>query len=1389
MRHRDERLMRRIPLLTSIFTVAVFVVAAVIIGLLYRTSLDQETARLQEVAHSQARMIEAIARHETRFSHLTPEESGHGDALVSTLAQVRDANERFSGFGRTGEFTLARREGDSIVYLLTQRHPGSARTMAIPFNGTAGEPMRRALSGLSGTVIGPDYRGVTVLAAHEPVSEFGLGVVAKIDMAEIQVPFVRAGLIGLVVALVTVLLGSLLFNRITNPVLQQLQESETRMKDSQKLAHLGSWTLDLVRNELAWSDEVYRVFGLQPQEFGATYEEFLAAVHPDDRAAVDAAYSDSVRDNRNGYEIEHRVVRKNTGEIRIVKEKCEHFRDGSGRIIRSTGMVHDITERRLAEESLRRSAATLLGILDATQESMWLFSTDGVVLQTNAIALTRFGKTSPEVLGKSMEEILSPELAKSRRARLQEVIRTARSVEFEDERAGMQFRHSFNPVLDAEGRVMAVASFSRDITESKRAEKALRESETKFRIVADNTYDFEFWLDPKARYIYASPSCERITGYKPEEFLADSDLRFRIAHPEDRQMLMDHAHGVELEEPGTLDYRIIHRNGSVRWIGHVCQPIFDASGKLLGTRGSNRDITERKLAEKSLRESEERLRKLYTAMSEGLVLHQMVYDDSGKAVDYRIVDVNPAFEAITGLSRGSAVGRLATELYGTGGPPYLDVYARVVETALPEEFETEFAPMAKCFHISVFSPGKGIFATVFSDITARKQTERRIAEQATMLAGANDAIIGYDAGYMVTFWNKAAELMYGYSEAEAMGRLSSDLLHPVYVGISREQLVERIATDGHVETESTRTTRDGRQLSVEAHVIVLRDEQGETTSYVSVDRDITERKRAGEELREAKELLEIRVRERTAALTAEVEERKRAEERLAATSQYVRSLIESSLDPLVTINAEGRITDVNEATIKATGVPREQLVGDDFSDYFTEPEKAREGYRQVFAQGFVTDYPLTIRHRDGHFTDVLYNATVYKDTRGNNVGVFAAARDVTDRKRAEAAVAEERQRFQDVLNMLPVYVILITPDYKVPFANRFFEERFGKSGGFRCFEYLFHRGEPCENCETMKVLTHKGPHHWEWLGPDGRNYDIYDFPFADVDGSPLIMEMGIDITEQKRAEQALQKAHDTMEVRVAERTAELKRSNEELEQFAYVASHDLQEPLRMVASYVQLLGQRYKGQLDEKADRYIAHASDGAIRMSQLVNDLLSLSRVGTRATPLATVRLDRIVSQARDNLATAIYQSGAEIEIGPLSTVSGDETQLVQLFQNLIDNAVKFHGPEPPVIRIDAETRGHGDAARDMTESAEDSDRVPSQMVTIRVTDNGIGIDPKYADRIFGLFKRLHSEKEYPGTGIGLAVCKKIVERHGGTIRVESEPGKGSTFIFTLPAAGRETP
>jgi PAS domain S-box-containing protein len=270
---------------------------------------------------------------------------------------------------------------------------------------------------------------------------------------------------------------------------------------------------------------------------------------------------------------------------------------------------------------------------------------------------------------------------------------------------------------------------------------------------------------------------------------------------------------------------------------------------------------------------------------------------------------------------------------------------------------------------------------------------------------------------------------------------------------------------------------------------------------------------------------------------------------------------------------------------------------------------------------------------------------------------------------------------------------------------------------------------------------------------DGEHtYVSVKFPMRDTYGR--IVALGAictDITGRKRIEEELRHTAD-----------ELARSNVELEQFAYVASHDLQEPLRVIAGMVQLLQQRYQGKLDARADEFIAHILDGTVRMQTLIDDLLVYSRVGRQGKPFTPTDTSAPLQDALANLAATIQESGAVITHDTLPVVIADPTQLVQLFQNLVGNALKFRSQRPPEIHIGVE-------------------RLPAEW-RFAVCDNGIGIEPQYFERIFTVFQRLHTRREFPGTGIGLAICKKIVERHGGQIWVDSQPGQGSTFYFTIP-------
>lgn len=597
-------------------------------------------------------------------------------------------------------------------------------------------------------------------------------------------------------------------------------------------------------------------------------------------------------------------------------------------------------------------------------------------------------------------------------------------------------------------------------------------------------------------------------------------------------------------------------------------------------------------------------------------------------------------------------------------------------------------------------------------------------------------------------------------------------------------------------TASGSLIRQLRRLQSHAEAIGRGEFQhiAERTRLLELSELATAFNRMGTAVHDAHEMLEDRVRHRTAQLASAVERLERAQSELRSASLYARGLIEASLDPLVTISPEGQITDVNESTEAATGEPREKLVGSDFSNYFTEPDKARKGYQRVLTEGLVRDYPLTIRHVSGRTADVLYNAVVYRNEAGQVQGVFAAARDVTQQKATERELDQYRNHLEElvvrrtheleaahtqlqaVFNVVNVGMLLIDEQSRVEKINDTIFRWIGRdmlvgagnqpgdllgcvhalSGSCGCgkseycvscplrkmFESVLQSGQPVHDVETELALA----------GPDGEErlwLEVSADPLVIEDRRHVILALN-NITARKQAEEILRQTAE-----------QLARSNKELEQFAYVASHDLQEPLRVVVGYVQLLERRYQEQFDADAKDFFGFIVDGVTRMQQLITDLLNYSRIGTRGKEFKKLEMRKVVDRALANLQLVVEESGAEVVRGQLPTIEGDETQLVQLFQNLIGNGIKFHGESTPKIEISARREG-------------------SHWV-FAVRDNGIGIEQQYWEQIFVIFRRLHTRQRYAGTGIGLAICKRIVERHGGKIWLESTPGQGTTFFFTL--------
>lgn len=477
-------------------------------------------------------------------------------------------------------------------------------------------------------------------------------------------------------------------------------------------------------------------------------------------------------------------------------------------------------------------------------------------------------------------------------------------------------------------------------------------------------------------------------------------------------------------------------------------------------------------------------------------------------------------------------------------------------------------------------------------------------------------------------------------------------------------------------------------------------------------------------------------------------------------------LVEGAQDyAIVMLDPQGKVSTWNAGAQRIEGYSAQQIIGKDYARFFApEDVTARKPAQMVelaIQRGQHAEEGWRVRSDGSRFWAGTTLTPIHNST-GELTGFALVTRDLTERKAAQDALRQGEERLRLLVEAVSEYaIIMLDTDGRVVTWNNGAQRIKGYSAAdiigkhFSCF-YVAEdvaAGKPQLALETAaKQDVYRGE-AWR-IRKDGSRFwaNVTITAIRDADGQLRgFAKVTRDMTEKRLAEQRIQQA-----------MAELARSNAELQQFAYVASHDLQEPLRAIAGCVQLLQQRFGGKLDGRADEYISHAVDGATRMKALINDLLEYSRVGTRANTLRPTDCGEVLKAALANLQTMVVEKKAIVTNGPLPTITADESRMVQLLQNLIGNALKFTADRTPEVHL---------AARHVDQAWQFS-----------VRDNGIGIEPQYRERIFGVFQRLHTRREYPGTGIGLAICKRIVERHGGKIWVESEPGKGTTFLFTIP-------
>jgi len=727
-----------------------------------------------------------------------------------------------------------------------------------------------------------------------------------------------------------------------------------------------------------------------------------------------------------------------------------------------------------------------------------------------------------------------------------------------------------------------------------------------------------------------------------------------------------------------------------------------------------------------------------------------------KSRDGRYLGVNRAWEEFFGVSRASFLGKQVQDLYPQNpaiAEKHLEMDGQLWRNPGGQSYEATVTARDgrlrdTIYYKATFANGSGEVAGLLGaivDITARKQAEASLLESERRfrrtfeLAGSGVAHIGMDRRFLRV--NRRLCEILGYPQDELLRLTGRQISHPDDLDVINAQRPRLYAGEiDSVRVEKRYLRKDGSIVWVSFTMVVERDAAGKPQYEIAFFDDITARKQAEAALRESEERF--------------------------------RSVVDSANDGILVYDKQLNVVAGNLAAERILGLPLANIIGAagftsllpcvhaDGSPVLPDERPTR---LTVKSGKPLTGEIVGIYRPDSSMTWVSVNTGFLRRPGETDwYGVVSTIGDITKQRHAEIALSASEALYRQTFELATAGIAHVDLSGRFMKVNRRLCEILGYGEqeliGRPVKEISHPEDRNLTDSQRMRVRSgekHSVRFEKRYIRKSGAIVwvDLSVALACDASGAPQYeIALFDDITERKKAEAALREAHE-----------ELKRSNAELEQFAYVASHDLQEPLRMVSSYTQLLMRRYGDKLDGDAKDFTAFIVDGATRMKQLIEDLLAYSRVGTRDKNFKPVDAESSLKRALTNLRAAIQDSGATVTQDKLPTIPCDEVQLAQLFQNLIGNALKFRKPDvAPAVHVGAAEQG---AEWEFT-----------------VRDNGIGIEPQYFERIFMVFQRLHDKGEYPGTGIGLAIVKKVVERHGGRIWVQSQPGAGTTFHFTMP-------
>ena len=908
-----------------------------------------------------------------------------------------------------------------------------------------------------------------------------------------------------------------------------------------------------------------------------------------------------------------------------------------------------------------------------------------------------------------------------------------------------------------QNRETVLFSIIHDITDKKMAEEDLKKSEERYRTVANFTYEWEYWLDAKGHFLYCSPSCERITGYSAKEFIEDPDLMNRIIHPDHRNEMLDHHHNVRQIDPhalGKMDFRIICRDGEQRWIAHVCQPVYSQEGQLLGRRGSNRDITERKQAEISLRDRESHLRSLMETIPDALV----IYDDLGK-----VTFVNRAFEELYGWSMEELTGKplinfvppseeaVTTEAWvrTLRGDKVLFETQRLNKEGQALDLQLSTAIMRNV-------DGKHIASIVIHrDITERKRAENALKESerrsAQIIEFLPDATMVIDVQGKLIAWNQAMENLTGIEASSMIGKGDYEYALPFY-GQRRPVMLDLVIKhDQETSSKYVYFRGEGDRLVSETCLpdfcgrgptwlwniaAPLYDEDGRVVGAIEAIRDITDHKRAEKQLQESEEKF--------------------------------RSLFEDSIDGIFITEVKGTLVDANQSFLDLFGYTKEEILRTSVIKMYANPADRDRFREDIEKYGFIKEYPLRLVKKDGAEMDCLFNATIRKAIDGKILGYRGIIRDITELKRSADALALSEKKHRELYENMPDGIAAVSIEGKITSFNRAFKEMLGGYEDEEIYNFTFEDITPSEwhqkerNIIQNQVLK--------------RGYsDVYEKEYVKKDGTTFPVELRTHIILDDSGHNNGMWAF----VRDISKTVDLQKQLLQAQKMEAVGTlaggiaHDFNNLLQVILGYSELMLQRKdKGQPDYDALKKINQAGKlGA----DLVGGLLTFSRqVETRHI---LVNLNNEIIQMQHLLSRTIPKT-IKIDLRlseDIEPIKADPSQLGQVLMNLGLNA-RDAMPDGGTLTIET-----SNVQLDREYCSAHIDAIPGSYVLLTASDTGQGMDRKTLAHIFEPF---FSTKEVgKGTGLGLTTVYGVIKQHDGHIMCYSEVGHGTTFKIYLPA------